>query len=149
MSIQDLLEEIARRGSWVGGGSVAALGAAASAALLEKLVATEAARRPLRRGRRQAVRVIQEDARVFARVIAATRRSNPQAFRTALQRATALQVSVLNVARDVQQKGRAVRRTIPPKFQSDLRCALALARAAETSAQGFIRANRVWLQRTG
>ncbi len=148
MSIQELLEEVARRGSWFGGGSVAALGAAASAALLEKLVGPGAVRRQLRRARQQAVRTIEKDARVFARVIAATRRVNASAFRSALKRATALQVGVLEVARNVQKQGRAVRRSIPPKFQSDVRCALALARAAETSAQGLIRANQAWLQRT-
>ena len=145
MSINELLEEIARRGSWYGGGSVAALGAAVSAALLEKLVGEKVAGRRLRRIRRYATRVIEEDAKAFARVIAATRSPNRRRFRSALNAATCAQETVLRAAGEVQRAGRAARRAIKPRFQSDLRCAMALANASAESAKGFIKTNLTWL----
>ena len=145
MSIQELLEEVARRGSWFGGGSVAALGAAASAALLEKLVGEGVAGRRLRRIRRQTGRLIEEDAKAFARVIAATRSPNRGRFRSALHAATRVQETVLRAAGEVQRAGRAARRAIKPRFQSDLRCAMALAKASAESAKALIRTNLTWL----
>lgn len=147
MSIQQLLEEIARRGSWFGGGSVAALGAAASAALLEKLVGQGGARRRLRRIRQHAARLIEQDATLFARVIDATRpaRGRGRRFQAALEAATALQLTVWRSAQQVQRIGRAQRRAIAPRFQSDLRCALALAKASAASAKVLIRTNLTWL----
>ena len=146
MSIQELLEEVARRGSWFGGGSVAALGAAASAALLEKLVGQGGTRRRLRRIRQHAARLIEQDATLFARVIDATRAGQGRRrFQAALKAATALQLTVWRSAQQVQQIGRAQRRAIAPRFQSDLYCALALAKASAASAKVLIRTNLTWL----
>ena len=145
MSIQKWLEEVARRGSRVGGGSVAALGAAMAAALLEKLIGHGRSGQRLRRIRCQVTRAIEQDAKVFARVIEATRHADQRTFCSSLKAATALQVSVLQAAREVQRVGRAARRTIRPRFQSDLRCAMALASAAAASAKGLIRTNLTWL----
>ncbi|MBI4003615.1 MAG: cyclodeaminase/cyclohydrolase family protein, partial [Candidatus Omnitrophica bacterium] len=88
MSLEELLRRIARKGSWMGGGSVAALCAALSAALLEKLVVQPAAAQRLRRIRRACLALIPRDARAFSHVIQATRHSDRRGFARALKRAT-------------------------------------------------------------
>ena len=145
MSINKLLEEVARRGSWFGGGSVAALGAAASAALLEKLVHDPRASRRLHQIRTRTIRIIDQDATAFSRVIDATRFPNTRRFRTLLKAATTLQEEVWHAAHEVQRLGRAARRAIKPQLTSDLRCAIALAQAAAQSAEVLITTNLTWL----
>jgi len=144
-SIEQFLDETARRGSWIGGGSLAALSGALSAALLEKLTPAPRAARRLRRIRRACAGLIQRDAETFAKVIDATRGKNPRAFQRLLTAATALQVQVFVNSRTIERACRRARRAIKPRFQSDLQCALALAVAAQRSASALIRTNLAWL----
>ena len=68
-SLEQFLEQVARRGSWVGGGSVAALSAALAAAVLEKLVVQPSAGRRLKTIRRQCLALVSQDAERFAKAI--------------------------------------------------------------------------------
>ena len=144
-SVDEFLEQVARRGSWVGGGSVAALSAALSAALLEKLVAQRTTARRLKRLRHACVALIPRDAKAFSRVIQATRRGNRAVFSRALKAATDVPWQVFAHAQAVQLACRTAQRAIKPRFQSDLRCALALALAASESARTLIHTNLAWL----
>ena len=146
LSVDEFLEQVARRGSWVGGGSVAALSAALSAALLEKLVTRPRARRTLQQIRSVCVTLIDRDAETFSGVIQAMRRKNQAGFRQALRRATDVPQQVVVSAATVQAACRVARRTINPRFQSDLRCAEALAKASGVAARALIRTNLVWLK---
>ena len=144
-SLEQFLEQVARRGSWVGGGSVAALSAALSAALLEKLVHRPEQTRHLRRLRRECVGLIQRDAETFARVIQATRSRDRHAFSESLKTATEVPCQVFEHAQTIQSACRRAQRSIKPRFQSDLRCAMALALAASESARTLIQTNLSWL----
>ncbi len=146
-SIEQFLEHVARRGSWVGGGSVAALSAALSAALLEKLVPAVPLQRRLRAIRHDALRLIDRDAVLFARVIQATRAGgHRRQFVRALQSATDVPCRVAEHAGAVAAACRRARRDVRPKFQPDLHTAEALAAAAETSARALIATNLAWLK---
>lgn len=144
-SIEQFLDEAARRGSWIGGGSVAALSAALAAALLEKLTVAPQTVRRLRRIRHACVGLIQQDAQAFATVIRATRAGESRTFQRALKAATDAQVHVFRHSQTIAGACRKARRAIKPRFQSDLQCALALAAAARQSASAFIRTNLAWL----
>ena len=144
-SLEQFLDQVARRGSWMGGGSVAALSAALAAALLEKLVHDPGTARRLRRIRQECVRLIRRDAETFARVILATQRKQRQAFARALKAATEVPCRVFEHAQAVQTICRAVQRSVKPRFQSDLRCAMAVALAAAESARTLIFTNVAWL----
>jgi len=148
-SLDQLLNRVAHRGSWFGGGSAAALTAALAAALLEKLVVAPKVAHALRRSRRACLKLIQQDAEAFASVIEAMRSKNRRRFVRALNAATAVQQAVLGHSRAIQRAGRVAQRSMNRKFQSDLRCAMALASASGASARVLIRTNRAWLrQRT-
>jgi formiminotetrahydrofolate cyclodeaminase len=144
-ALNPFLEQLARRGSWIGGGSVAALCAALAAALLEKLVIQPQQMTRLRRIRRECLALIQRDAETFARVIQATRRRNRQAFRRSLKAATDVPCQVFANAQMIQAICRAAQRSVKPQFQSDLRCAMAVALAAAESARTLIHTNVDWL----
>lgn len=144
-SIEQFLDEAARRGSWIGGGSLAALSAALSAALLEKLTPAPQAARRLRRIRRTCTALIRRDAETFAKAINATRAKSPRAFHRLLRQATEVQVQVFVSARTIEAACRRASRFITPRLQSDLRCALAFAAAAKASASALIRTNLAWL----
>ena len=144
-SLEQFLEQVARRGSWVGGGSVAAVGAALAAALLEKLVIRPDIARRLRRIRRECIRLIQRDAESFSRVIAATRAGDRSAFRRTLKAATDVPYLVFEHSQAIQAACWSAQRAVKPKFQSDLRCAMALALAAAESARTLISTNLAWL----
>ena len=144
-TVEQFLEQVARRGSWVGGGSVAALAAALSAALLEKLVHRAALITRLRRIRRECTALIQRDAKMFARVIQATRHKNRQRFSRALKTATEVPCRVFEDALTVQRACRDAQRSVKPQFQSDLRCAMAVALAAAESARTLVLTNLAWL----
>lgn len=145
-SLEQLLNRVARRGSWFGGGSAAALTAAVAAALLEKLVVAPKTAQALRRSRRACLKLIRQDAEAFANVIGATRSQNRRRFVQALSAATAVQQEVLRHSRGIQQACRVARRSINRKFQSDLHCAMALASASGASARVLIRTNLAWLR---
>lgn len=148
-SVEEFLEQVARRGSWIGGGSVAALSAALSAALLEKLVVDPTMARRLRRLWHECLALIDRDAHTFARVIHATRANNRHAFARSLKAATEVPCRVFECARTVTVVAQAARKTIKPKFQSDLRCAIALAHASSAAAQALIQTNLAWLNDPG
>ncbi len=145
VGLHEFLEQVARRGSWLGGGSAAALCAALAAALLEKLVVQQALNRRMRRIRRACTALIPKDATMFSRVIAASRRHNRGAFRHALKAATEVPWQVFDHAKAIQAACRAAQRSVKPRFQSDLRCALALALASSESARTLIYTNLAWL----
>lgn len=145
-SVQQFLEQVARRGSWLGGGSAAALAAALSAALLEKLVVRQDAARRLRAVRRECGALIDRDAVTFSRAIAATRTGQRAGFAQALKTATEVPYRVFANAHTVGAIGRAEQRAIKRQFQSDVRCAIALADAAATSARTLVDTNLAWLK---
>ncbi|MBI4353671.1 MAG: cyclodeaminase/cyclohydrolase family protein [Candidatus Omnitrophica bacterium] len=145
LSLECFLDELARRGSWLGGGSVAALSAALSAALLEKLTVQPIERQRVRRIRRRCAALVTKDATVFAHVIRTLRGGSSQAFRRSLKAATAVQQDVLTHADAVITMCRKARRTVKPRFQSDLQCAQALAEAARYASKKLIGTNRAWL----
>ena len=144
-SLEQFLEEVARRGSWIGGGSVAALSAALAAALLEKLVHEPRVGRQLRRIRQECVRLIQRDAELFSQVIRATQQKRRQVFARALKAATDIPCRVFEHAQTIQAACRTAQRAVKPRFQSDLRCAMAVALAAGESARTLILTNLAWL----
>lgn len=145
-TLSQFLEQVARRGSWIGGGGVAALSAALSAALLEKLVQSPRLTRRLRVIRRECVDLIEADARTFAGVIRAIREDDRPSFRRSLKAATEIPCRVVEHARLVQVACEAATRDVKPRFQSDLLCAMATARGAEESARALIRTNLAWLK---
>ena len=144
-SIEQFLGQVAQRGSWVGGGSVAALSAALSAALLEKLVHQRPSIRRLHAIRRECVALMARDAKAFARVIRAIRSGDSRAFRRTLTAATEIPLRVFEGAEAVQTMCRVAQRSVKPRFQSDLRCAMAVALAAAESARTLIQTNLDWL----
>jgi len=145
-SVEQFLEDVAHRGSWFGGGSVAALAAALSASLLRKLTTRPAMARKLQRIQRGCSRLVERDAAMFARVIQATRTHNRAAFERSLKTATEVPYQVFAYAHDIQAACRVERRAIKPQFQSDLVCVMALSQAAAASARALIRTNLAWLR---
>jgi len=125
---------------------VAALTAAAAAALLQKLIIRPQAIRQLEAVRRECLALIERDAATFSEAIAALRISRRAPFARALKQATEVPWRVFANAQIVRAMGRREQRAIKPQFQSDVRCALALAQAAAASAQTLIRTNLAWLK---
>jgi formiminotetrahydrofolate cyclodeaminase len=123
------------------------LTAALAAALLEKLVQPSGAAqaRRLQQVRTECLALVQQDADTFSRVIQTTRRSDRAAFRRALQSATDIPCRIFERARLVQDACLAVQRTVKPQFQSDLRCAAAVATGAAESARTLVLTNLAWL----
>lgn len=144
-SVKRLLEQVSRRGSWVGGGSVAALSAALAAALLQKLVVRPQTARRLRGIWKECLELVEQDAVLFARVIQATRRNNRHTFARTLKEATEVPCRVFERAQAIQAACRAAQRAVKPRFQSDLLCAMAVAMAAGQSADVLIQTNLAWL----
>ncbi len=145
-SVEDFLEQVARRGSWYGGGSVAALSAACASALLEKLVTQKSAAKKLRRLREDCFDLIEKDATSFAQAIGSMRLGQRAVFVSRLKAATEVPYRVLVNAYRVKAMAKAYQKTIKPQFQSDVRCALSLAQAAADAAQAFIETNLAWLK---
>ena len=144
-SLEEFLEQVARRGSWLGGGSVAALSAALSAALLEKLLLNARTVRQVRRLRCECVALIERDAEAFARVIQATRSHRSGTFQRALRRAIDIPCRLITCCQLIEAHGRRIQPEIKPQFRSDLRCALAVARAAREGALALVDTNLAWL----
>jgi formiminotetrahydrofolate cyclodeaminase len=145
-SFEQLLDEIAHRGSWLGGGSVAAASLALAASLLEKLLPQPVGRRRMRRLRRECVRLIDGDARAFAQVIAATRQRDRTILRRRLKAATAIPLRIRRHAATAKHLCQAAGRSVPPRLQSDLRCVTALAQASAMAAGILAATNRAWLR---
>ena len=144
-SVERMLDQVARKGSWMGGGSVVALTTAFAAALLEKLTAAARPAERLRRIRRDCLGLVERDAAAFARVIEATRSNDLRQFARCLKAATEIPYRLVRHAAGIQAACRMVERAISPRFRSDLRCAQALARCADASARALIAANLDWL----
>lgn len=130
----------------MGGGSVVALGAALAAALLEKLLVQRSKADVIRRIRASCMALAERDAVVFSRVIQATRQQDRRRFAAALKAATDVPFTVFRHTRALRAAGHAARKSINPKFQSDLRCALALADAAGEGARILVQTNLAWLR---
>ncbi|MBI4597376.1 MAG: cyclodeaminase/cyclohydrolase family protein [Candidatus Omnitrophica bacterium] len=143
--LSKFLGQVAQQGSWYGGGTAAALGVGLSAALLEKLAHHPADRKRLKQIRQRSLWLAERDAAVFAGVIAACRTGRRGTFRQALRAAVEVPCRVYEDAQAVRALGRKIQRTIAPRLQSDVRCAMALAEAGQAGAQGFINANLAWL----
>ena len=94
--------------------------------------------------RRRQTRLIDEDARAFARVIQAMS-TRPGLFRRRLKGAVDIPAQVHDDARRLGRLARGVKRTIPPRYHVDLLCAEALAEAAAQSAKALIMTNLAWL----
>ena len=124
---------------------MAALCAALSAALLEKLVVQPRMARKLRVMRRECLQLVRRDAQLFARVIQATREGDRRAVSAALKAATDVPYRVWVHAQTIQAACRVAQRSVKPRFQSDLRCAMAVALAASESARTLIHTNLAWL----
>jgi len=146
VSVQEFLDRVAQRGSWVGGGSASAMTAALSAALLEKLLVAPQAARAIRRIRGECLGLTERDAEAFAKAIQAVRAGRMAAFRRSLEAATQLQRVIQRDARAVEVTGRRARRAVRRRLQSDLRCALVLARASAEAAGILVETNRAWLR---
>lgn len=123
---------------------MAALSAALAAALLEKLTLAPRDRRRARAIRRSCLALVERDAVVFSRVIQATRTSPPLVAQR-LKRATQIPCHIVRDARAIQEACRATQPEIKPQFRSDLRCAMALAHAADVSGRALIETNLAWL----
>lgn len=138
-------EVLSRRGSAVGGGSAAAVAATLSAGLLEKILPDPAQQARLRRTRKQCFRLIDQDARAFEAVMHHLRQKRKTGLSVPLKQASEVQWRLLENAQalitDCSQLGIVINRS----YRSDLACARHLAQAAAKSAEGFIRANAVWL----
>jgi len=129
----------------LGGGSAAALSAALAAALLEKLTTRPSAALRLRRSRRECLRLIEQDAACFARVIQAMRAGRREAFVRSLKVAIDVPCRIIFQARSVRRQARASQQRIARQFHSDLQCVVALTQAAEQGAAALVRTNLSWL----
>lgn len=144
-SLEHFLDQVARQGSWFGGGSVAALSAALAAALLEKLLGSTASARRLSRIRRECLTLVPRDAEAFARVIEVSRSGKSHAFTRTLKAATEIPCRVFEHAQAIRAASWAAANSIKPQFQSDLKGARAVAGAAAEAARALIETNLVWL----
>ena len=145
LSLEQFLNLTAQRGSWYGGGSAAALTCAVAAALLEKLVSAAAGARSLRSTRTQAARLVQRDAETFARVIKAYYQQDRAAIKRTLKEATEVPLAIAQASAQVLAVARQMKRTIKPRYRSDLTCVEALARASRRAAEAFVSTNLAWL----
>ena len=155
--MKQLLEQTADRRSSYGGGSAAALSCALAAALVEKLASQPSRARGGQAGRTGSAatarslraccaRLIEADAKAFARVVRAGARQDRNTLRRALTVATDIPCQVGECAQQVLSIARRIRARVSPRYRVDLRCAEALAAAAKQSAQALAAANRVWMR---
>lgn len=145
-SIEQFLAVIAKRGSWFGGGSVAACANALASALLEKLSTSSTSIAALAKIRRESLKLIEQDAQRFAQVIAALRTGNKRLFGKRLRLATEVPYRVFVAAQRIQKMCRRQKSSIRPQFHSDLHCVMALSQASAKSAQALIDTNLAWLK---
>ena len=154
MSLRGFLDLTASAQPTPGGGSCAAIAAALSAALIEK-VACKAQKRHHRAAslvtqaravRLRVTRAVHADAQAYLRVVMTSRRKDRRAMRRALEAAMAVPQGV---AHDARMLGRLSQRLLAlssPVWRSDVECAHDLALASERSARGFVRANQEYLK---
>ncbi|MBI2885443.1 MAG: cyclodeaminase/cyclohydrolase family protein [Candidatus Omnitrophica bacterium] len=139
------LDQIARRGSWYGGGSAVAFGCALAAALLEKLTSDSRRRAAIRRLRSRCLQLAARDADAFARVVRAQASRPSSAFRRALKDATRVPLEICETAQAVLKAASLARRTLSTAYQVDVECVEALARAAQQGARALALTNARWL----
>jgi len=144
-SVDQFLDQTARRGTWYGGGSAAALSCALAAALLEKLASRSTAARPLRAMRTRCVGLVGQDAAAFSRVIRAKARRNRLAVQRALRAAIEIPAEVYASSQQLLKAASQIKQTIHPSYQVDLTCAVALAKASGQAARALVITNLAWL----
>lgn len=145
ISLERFLDQTATRGTWYGGGSAAALACALAAALLEKLASRPTTIGSIRTVRTTCARLIHQDATAFARVIEAQARRDHHAVQQALKTAIDIPWQVYACSRRLLRASFPIRQTISPRFRSDLRCAVALAKASGEAARVLVMTNLAWL----
>ncbi len=146
MRIDQFLKALATPGSRMGGGSVSALSAALSAALLEKLACASAQQGArLCSMRQECQKLVLRDAEVFGAVMKALRSHKRAAFVSALKRANAVQWRVFECSLKTKHIAVTQASRVKPALRSDLFCAAVLADSAACTAETFIRANTEWL----
>jgi formiminotetrahydrofolate cyclodeaminase len=138
-----------------GGGSSMALAVACAAALGEK-VARKSTRatahamwQRLRRVRQRAVRLVEEDAQAYRRVVRALRAQRPAQIRSALRGATRAARDIQREAQQVVLMVKRLQRLSPAIWTSDVTCAQQLAAASVQGSAALVRANeqhaRQWM----
>ena len=143
-SIQQLLEQTADRHGAYGGGSAAALSCALAAALVEKLSGRKPAAGIARRLRVCCTKLIDADAKAFAKVVRATAKGDKMALRRALKTATDIPCQIEECSKQVLEVAQRIKLYVSPRYRVDLRCAETLARAAQQSSRALVAANRAW-----
>ena len=146
ISLEQFLEQTATRGTWYGGGSAAALSCALSAALMEKLASRPQTIRTARTIRRRCTRLVHEDARVFAKAVYAMSSHDRRRVQGAMKAAIAVPQEISTSAQRLRRISRQVGNALRPHFRVDLRCADALAQAADESARALVLTNLAWLK---
>lgn len=144
-SLEWFLDETAKRGSWYGGGSAAALTCALAASLLEKLATHPTITQAMRTIRARCATLTHQDAKTFARVIQATVRGDRSATQRALKAAIDIPRQVYVDSQQLLKFSHRIKQTLHPKYQVDLRCAQALARASGQAARALVVTNLSWL----
>ena len=144
-SLEWFLDETAKRGSWYGGGSAAALTCALAASLLEKLANQQTLTRAMRTIRTRCATLTHQDAKTFARVIRATARGDRLATQRALKAAIDIPRQVYVNSQQLLKFSYRIKQTLHPKYQVDLRCAQALAKASGQAARALVMTNLSWL----
>jgi formiminotetrahydrofolate cyclodeaminase len=143
--LERFLDQTAKRGTWYGGGSAAALACALAAALLEKLANRSPATTTIRAIRHRCASLIDQDARAFARVIQAQARHDRRAAHRALKAAIEIPGEVYTSSQRLLSAALHIRKAISPSYQVDLRCAEAFARASREAARVLVLTNLKWL----
>ena len=152
--IQDFLALMASKAPTPGGGSCAAIAAALSAALIEK-VAGKARKRHRRAAslyaqartlRLRATRAIAADADAYLRVVNASRRHDRRSLMHALRNAAQVPQGVARDAKALSRLSQRLLAISSPVWRSDVECAHDLALASERASAGFVRANQQYLR---
>lgn len=144
-SLEEFLRAIANRNTGYGGGSVVALNVAMAAALMEKLSPRRDWVTRCAAIRCECLRLVQEDADVFSKVILAFRKQRIRLAYRQLKGATKLQCRVFQHARRLEQMAQTAKESLASRLQSDLCCVIALARAAQTASRELILTNISWV----
>jgi len=112
---------------------------------LEKLAGQPRLTAELRAIRQRGLALVDRDAATFSRVIRSINRRDQRAWTRALKASIDIPRQVFRDSQRLLVLSRAVRRTINPRYRVDLRCAVAIAKAAGTSARALVITNLAWL----
>lgn len=154
LRIRELLDLTASKAPTPGGGSCAALAAALSAALIEKVAGKSRKRFPAAASlyaqariiRLRVTRAVHADAHAYQRVVTASRRKNRRALLRALRSAAQVPQGVVEDAKALGQLSQRLLAISSPVWRSDVLCAHDLALASERASVGFVRANQRYLK---